>query len=164
MPQEYDAVGKLTLRAYQPVLAGGSDDPYRQVLRDTKARADAADVLVAVSPDDTLLGTVTLALGGTAYADIARPDELEVRMLAVDPSVAGAGIGRSLMAATEQRAHQMRHDLVLSVIGTNSDAISFYRHLGYQPSPERDWYPIPGLALQVFVRRHEELGDQSETT
>ena len=57
--------------------------------------------------DDEIVGGVTLAVPGNRYAEIGRPDELEVRMLAVAEAARGQGIAALLMDATEARARQL---------------------------------------------------------
>ena len=42
--------------------------------------------------------------------------------------------------------------VVLSVIDTNEEAAAFYRALGYERVPDRDWTPVPHVLL--LVSRH----------
>ncbi len=154
-PSEYTAIGELTLQSYAEVLIEGGDDPYRTELLDAAQRGEKAELWVAVDDDDVLLGTVTVGRPGTPYAEIAKPDEVEVRMLGVSPDHGRRGIGRLLMehvhnlAAAEEFAN-----VVLSVISTNTAAASFYLALGYQRCPERDWRPYgtDEIVLEVFSR------------
>jgi hypothetical protein len=39
--------------------------------------------------------------------------------------------------------------VVLSVIDTNEQAAAFYRALGYERAPDRDWTPVPHVLLLV---------------
>jgi ribosomal protein S18 acetylase RimI-like enzyme len=148
-PADYVAVAELTLAAYLPALKFGADDPYRDTLADSAGRAASAELLVA-EQDGNLVGTVTLCRPGTPYAEIAGPDELEVRMLAVAPAAQRSGIGATLMAhAHEAAAREGLDAVVLSVVDTNERAAAFYRSLGYRRDPARDWTPVPHVLLQV---------------
>lgn len=142
----------LTLDAYLPALKFGEDDPYRETLADAAGRAESAELLVAVQ-DQHLVGTITLCRPGTPYAEIASPDELEVRMLAVAPTAQRSGVGAALMAhAHTTAAAEGLAAVVLSVVDTNEQAAAFYRSLGYQRVPARDWTPVPHVRLLVSRR------------
>lgn len=152
---EFATAGELTALAYAPILAFGSEDPYLAELRDAASRATDAQLLVYVSPSDDVLGTVTVARPGTAYAEISRVDELEVRMLAVSPQARGRGIGGRLMSRVHDLARAEGFtSIALSVIATNTGALRFYDGLGYQPDGSRDWFPVPNMPapLKVLVK------------
>ncbi len=156
LPDEYAVVGELTARAYAPVLADADDDPYLPELLDAAARANGAELLVAVDHADHILGTVTIGRPGSAFAEIARDDELEVRMLAVAPEYARQGIGADLMSVVHEIAAREKFSgLALSVISTNTAAAKFYERLGYRHIAERDWFPRGdrSIVLEVFVRK-----------
>jgi len=51
-----------------------------------------------------VIGTVTVAPAGTPWANVARPGELEVRMLAVHGEARRQGVAEALMAAAEDHA------------------------------------------------------------
>lgn len=153
LPDEYDAVGELTVRSFIDVILYGAQDPYLEILRNASKRGEQAELLVALDEGGALVGTVTVGRFGTEYADIARPGEIEVRMLAVDPATTHQGIGRALMRHIHETA--AREDfarVVLSVIGTNTVAAKFYTSLGYTRVPDRDWQPWRegAPALEVF--------------
>jgi ribosomal protein S18 acetylase RimI-like enzyme len=155
-PHEYTAIGELTARAYAPVLADADDDPYLPELLDAEARANGAELLAAVDREEQILGTVTIGRPGSAFAEIAKDDELEVRMLAVTPECARQGIGKDIMSVVHQIAEREGFSgLVLSVISTNTAAVKFYERLGYHHIAERDWFPRGdrSLVLEVFVRK-----------
>ena len=151
-PADYATVSALTLAAYLPALKHGENDPYRTTLSDAAGRAEAAELIVATR-DGRTVGTIALCRPGSAYAEIARSDELEVRMLAIDPTVQRAGIGALLMRHVHDTAAAEGYPaVVLSVIDTNVRAAAFYRSLGYVRVPERDWEPVPDVFLQVWTR------------
>ncbi|MFM8239129.1 MAG: GNAT family N-acetyltransferase, partial [Actinomycetota bacterium] len=46
--------------------------------------------------------------------------------------------------------------LVCSVIEGNEPAAALYRSCGFTAAPDRDWVPVPGVMLRVFVRPPEQ--------
>lgn len=150
-PEELDAVGELTVRAYSAFTLGPTD-PYVAVLRDAAARAAGGELWVAVD-GERLLGNVTSCPPGSAYREVARDDEGEFRMLAVDPEARGAGAGSALAHHCEERAraHGAR-GMALSTLAAMGDAHRIYRRLGYDRDPARDWSPLPGVDLLAFSK------------
>ncbi|GGE80998.1 GNAT family N-acetyltransferase [Stappia taiwanensis] len=53
--------------------------------------------------------------------------------LFVDPAVQGCGIGRALVA----HGLQLKQELTLEVYAQNSQAVAFYRHLGFRENGRR---------------------------
>jgi len=155
-PHEVGRVGELTLQAYRdgPALhdAHGS---YAASLVDAGPRAEQAELLVAEDEDrpGELLATVTLCRVGTPWAEIARPGEVELRMLAVSPDRRRRGLARAMMAELRTRAAAESLVLVVSVIDDNGPAHALYRSLGFRRQPDRDWLPEPDARLQVYRDR-----------
>lgn len=80
-------------------------------------------------------------------ADIARPGEAEIRMLAVSREARGRGIGEALVCACVDRAlaTEACTAVVLSTQRTMHAAHRIYERLGFTRAPERDWKPLPEL-------------------
>ncbi|MFE8943029.1 GNAT family N-acetyltransferase [Streptomyces sp. NPDC007856] len=148
-PGDYDALGEITARAYldDGLLDFGESDWYLGELRDVAKRAAAAQVLVAVR-NGTLLGGVTFVPSPGPMADIARPAEAEIRMLAVAHAGRGQGAGDALVRACIDRARATEgcRAVVLSTQRTMHAAHRIYERLGFVRVPERDWNPLPELA------------------
>ena len=155
---DLDRVGHLVAHAY---LADGlihEQHPYLAELRDAAHRADQATVLVAVD-EGAVVGTVTLAVAGSPYAEIAEPGEAEIRMLAVDPSARGRGLGEALVRAAAQ--HGLSHGLeavILTTMPAMAAAQRMYARLGFERVPERDW-SVEGQELLVYRVAALDLGD-----
>ncbi|GAA0298022.1 GNAT family N-acetyltransferase [Kineococcus aurantiacus] len=151
-PDEFDAVGELT-------VAGFSAGPYppdaerAALLRDVAGRARTADVRVAVEGGE-LLGTATLAPGGTEHARFAGPDELELRLLAVSLAARRRGIGALLLEDAAARAREGGHTrLVLDTGARNETAQRLYHRAGFTRLTAReDRLGHGGLRLAVFGR------------
>lgn len=155
-PREYPTVGEITARAYlgDGLLDFGADDPYLARLRDVAGRAAAAEVLVAVeAAGDRVLGGVTFVPRGGPLADIARPGEAEIRMLAVAPEARGRGAGAALVGACVDRARaaEGRTGVVLSTQRGMRAAHRLYERLDFTRTPERDWNPVPHLDDLVLL-------------
>lgn len=152
-PQEYTIVGELTVGAFeQDGFLLGPEDTYADKLRDAASRAEAAELLVVVDGSDRVLGSVTVAVAGTRFAELAQPGELEFRMLAVSPSARGRGAGETLVRAVLDRARE-RGDrrIVLSSLDRMTTAHRLYERLGFVRLPERDWTPVPDVTLLAYV-------------
>ncbi|MFD5654318.1 GNAT family N-acetyltransferase [Streptomyces sp. NPDC127039] len=147
--EEYDTLGEITAQAYlrDGLLDFGESDSYLDELRDVAKRAAAAEVLVAVA-DTRLLGGVTFVPSGGPMADIARPGEAEIRMLAVAREARGRGAGEALVRACVDRARTTVTGctgVVLSTQATMRTAHRLYARLGFVRTPDRDWNPLPEL-------------------
>lgn len=147
-PTELAAVGELTLAAYVADGYLSTADDYATELRRAADRAGAADLVVAVDGSGQLLGTVTFVLAGSAWAEVSRPGEAEIRMLAVDPVARGRGVGAELASWCVDRARD--HGCTAVAISTMTQmgaAHRIYERLGFVRDPERDWTPVPHVQL-----------------
>jgi ribosomal protein S18 acetylase RimI-like enzyme len=153
-PAEYEALGEITARAYlqDGLLAFGESDWYLAELKDVAKRAAASDVLVATR-DGQLLGGVTFVPSGGPMADLARPGEAEIRMLAVAHAARGRGVGEALVRTCVDRARATPGctGVVLSTQHAMRTAHRIYERLGFARAPERDWNPIPGDAFTLLT-------------
>ncbi|MFI0515500.1 GNAT family N-acetyltransferase [Streptomyces sp. WSLK1-5] len=144
-PTDYEPLGDITARAYLDdglLVFGGEADSYLAELRDVAKRARTAQVLVATA-DDRLLGGVTYVPSGGPMAELARPGEAEIRMLAVSREARGRGVGQALVQACVDRAAAAGTDIVLCTQPTMRTAHRIYERLGFTRVPERDWHPVP---------------------
>lgn len=141
-PQDVEAAGALTAEAYlaDRVLA---DDGYETELRDARRRAEQAVLLVAVAPAgerEAVVGTLTLAPYGSSYAEIARPGEWELRMLAVAPETRRQGLANQLVLTSLREAVAAgARRVVLSTLDSMHAAHRLYERLGFVPDADRDW-------------------------
>jgi ribosomal protein S18 acetylase RimI-like enzyme len=149
-PEELDAVGRLTVRAYARFVPASS--PYRERLADAADRAANATLLVAVGAEaGDLLGTATLVLGDGPYAELAGPGEAELRMLGVDPDARRRGTGAALVRAVLDRASAGgARRILLSTLPEMVDAQRLYRRFGFRRAPELDHRPGPKVQLLAF--------------
>lgn len=149
---DYDDVARITREAY---VHGGhiaEGDGYLDMLGDVAHRARHAIVWVA-ELDGKVAGSVALTLEGQEYSDIARAGELEFRMLAVDPAIQRAGIGRAMVEAIVDYARTVEgvHSVSLTSIENMTNAHRLYESLGFERIRERDWKHAD-TGLFVFVK------------
>ncbi|WP_081747465.1 GNAT family N-acetyltransferase [Arthrobacter sp. Br18] len=155
-PEDYDDVRRITRGAY--LEAGYFADeghPYMAILSDVEHRAAHAEVWVA-EQDGNVVGSVALTLEGQRYTDIAVAGELEFRMLAVDPAVQRAGIGRRMVERIVDHARTLPGIEAVSLT-SGSDMIRahrLYRSMGFARIPERDWW-VPNEDILLWVFRLE---------
>ncbi|AUI52090.1 GNAT family N-acetyltransferase [Arthrobacter crystallopoietes] len=152
---DYDDVARITREAY---VHGGhiaEGDGYLDMLGDVAHRARHAVVWVA-ELDGKVAGSVALTFEGQEYSDIARAGELEFRMLAVDPAIQRAGIGRAMVEAIVEYARTVEgiHAVSLTSIENMTNAHRLYESLGFERIRERDW-KHEDTGLFVFVKTLE---------
>lgn len=122
-------------------------------IQDVARRAAQATIWVA-ERDGQVVGSVTLAVAGEPYADIALDDELEFRMLVVDPAVQRSGAGRAMVEAIIGHARSLDgiRAVALTTGGTWESAHGLYRKTGFYRVPERDWF-VPDTDIKLLVFR-----------
>jgi len=142
------------MRAYSLDGLLDDDSDYARDLRDAANRALHADLLVAIDENQEVLGTVTFCLPGSPYAELSREGQAEFRMLAVEPSARGHGVGERLVRACLDRAEERGCSSV--VISTRPQMLSahrIYQRLQFERTPELDWTPAPGIELITYTRK-----------
>lgn len=119
---------------------GGYTDPAKAELAfRPEALSKRGDLLLAIV-ETKLLGLVLCATATSPSRQVARPEEAEMHLLAVDPASRGHGVGSELVRAFEQRANALgRFRLVLSTQPAMLAAHRIYERHGYQRNSLRDW-------------------------
>ena len=160
---ELAEVGELTVHAYTDAVLS-AEDGYVHHLRDAATRAREAELYVALV-GGALAGTVTFCPQGSPWGEIAQPGEGEFRMLAVDPAHRRQGVAEALVGVCLERSRELGYDgVVLSSLEVQAPAHRIYRRLGFRREPGRDWSPVEGVDLQVFVLRFEETPGSGSPT
>jgi GNAT superfamily N-acetyltransferase len=135
-PDELDAVGDLTVAAYQGLVTDG----YREVLRDVPLRAAEAAVMVG-ELDGTIAGTVTLVPPTAAerWRNADEPDAGTIRMMGVAPEFRGHGVGAALVAACIDRSRAAGwRQLALVTTADMQSALPIYLAAGFVRDPSMD--------------------------
>ncbi|NIJ13680.1 ribosomal protein S18 acetylase RimI-like enzyme [Saccharomonospora amisosensis] len=153
-PQELAKLGELTLAAYRVdgFLDREEGESYAKDLRDAARRHRDGELLVATDGTDEPLGTVTIALPGTPYAELCREGEVEFRMLAVAANARRRGVGEALTRAVIDRAKELgARRVVLCSLTAMRTAHRLYERLGFRRVPQRDWEPAAGIKLLAYA-------------
>ncbi|HEV7212591.1 MAG TPA: GNAT family N-acetyltransferase [Blastococcus sp.] len=149
-PVDHPRIAELTVRTY--VDGGLAPDEYVPRLADVAGRAAQSELLVARA-GDRIVGSVALVLSGEFGEVTTSEDEAAFRMLVVDASVRGMGIGELLVLECLDRARAAgKRRMVLSTDPRMTAAHRLYERLGFTRLPERDWSPLPGIDLLVYAR------------
>lgn len=150
-----DALGEITADAYRGLAPHAPPTDYLDRLaRVTERFEDGVEVLVALDPDDVLLGGVTFVGHHTAaQAEFDDPDTAGFRHLAVAPDAQGRGIGRLLAQACIDRARDLgRRRVLIHLQDTNDGAAVLYASMGFRRAPEHDFRPRPTVMLLALAR------------
>ena len=148
---EYDRIGEITVEAYlkDDLISAGSH--YVNTLRDAADRATEADLLVA-ELDGEIVGSVTYCSPESAYAEIAKPNEAEFRMLSVMAAARGKGVGRLLVQECIDKAVRSGYSILrLSTQRNMQAAHRIYEGMGFARTPDLDWSPVPGVQLIAYA-------------
>lgn len=116
-------------------------------------RAEHAEVWVA-KVSGAAAAAVTLTSAGQPYSEIAIENELEFRMLAVDPAVQRCGVGRAVVRRIIAHSESLQSIRAISITSATfmEWAHVLYESLGFQSVPARDWY-VPGEDVLLLVFR-----------
>ena len=148
--EDLAAVGDITVEAYRGDGLLEATDDYATELSDAVRRAEQAEVWVAVDGSQ-VLGSVTYCRPGTPFAELARGNEGEFRMLGVAPTARRRGVAEALVRRCVERSRELRHDaVVLCSMREMTTAHRLYQRLGFRRLPDRDWSPHPGVDLLAY--------------
>jgi GNAT superfamily N-acetyltransferase len=162
-PTEFAQIGKLMVQAYSQL--NGFPTPaqqpnYYKMLANIGDLTNnpATELLVAVSADNKIAGGVVYfgnmqyyGSGGTATQE---KNAAGFRLLAVDPTVRGQGIGKLLTNACIQKTKQNNiPNLVIHSTKAMQTAWAMYEALGFKRAPRLDFMqeqlPVFGFCLVV---------------
>ena len=149
-PHDFARIAELTVAVY----VGGelATDAYTPQLADVAGRASHSDLLVARDAEGLIVGSVALVLSGDFGQVTTSEEEAAFRMLVVEPDARGRGIGELLVTTCLERARAAgKRRMVLSTDPRMTAAHRLYERLGFRRLTERDWSPMPGIDLLVYV-------------
>lgn len=152
-----EAIAEITERAYlHEGYFDSADDPYMQQIAQVAERRRHALLLVAEDHQNNIVGSVTLALRGSLWADLAEDGELEMRLFVVDPEHQRTGLGGKLVEAILSFAGTLPgiRRVVLTTTPDWEPAMRFYERYGFTREAHRDVDipEVPGLRLAAFSK------------
>ena len=151
-PGEFERVGQLTIAAYRALPVDHLWGGYDTDILDVATRAKAAQVLVAVDADEVLGADTYVDDTSSPWSEWTQPGEAQFRLLAVDPSTRGRGVGELLVRECLERAADL--PVVIHTTRWMESAIRLYTRLGFERRPDRDvppdvWNSPPVAELPV---------------
>jgi len=151
-PQDADAVGSLTLAAYDGY--GSITGPYREQLAAPRRRAAGSTALLVAEVAGRIVGTVTFVLPEDPEWEGPDPPHADAgfRVLAVAPDTEGRGVGRALVThCVDLALHHERRRLMLTSMAWMTRAHRLYDTLGFTRRPDLD-VRFPGGIGVVYQR------------
>jgi len=151
-PEEADEAGRLVVAAFEAMPGTHMSGGYAAELADVAGRSSVSEVFVAVD-DGAIVGCTTLVTDWMSpMAEQMLEAECQIRMMAVDPSRQGRGIGQLLLGAAMSRARGPDGFPAMFLHSTPQmhAAHRLYQRNGFVRVPERDWAPVPDLLLLAF--------------
>ena len=142
-PAEHREAGRVTALAYREFAPPGHRhwEAYLATIEDVAGRAGRTPVLVAVE-NGRVLGSATLEFDDVTLGDddeVLPPEMASIRMLGVDPSARGRGVGRALVEGCIREARARgKAVLVLRTTERMTAAQRLYRSMGFRRDPARD--------------------------
>ena len=156
-PEEYGAVGDLTVAAYAALGHDTRDVGYDVELRDVAGRIETGDVVLVAVEGDAIVGGVTYVRDHSSPSAEFDEGEVGIRMLAVDPAAQGRGVGTALSLACIDLARADGARVVaLHSTPWMTAAHRLYERLGFRRAPDRDFTPLPSVPLLAFVLALDE--------
>jgi GNAT superfamily N-acetyltransferase len=151
------AVLEAAYTEYESAFPAANWTPYLADILDLEGRAEASELLIG-ELDGRVVGCVSYFPPGAkaAYPSDAFsahwPAEWSAfRLLAVDPSARGAGVGRRLTVACIERAREQGAPAVgLHTTAPMSVARAMYERMGFERAPRYDFRPGPTVLVEAY--------------
>jgi GNAT superfamily N-acetyltransferase len=148
---------KAAYAEYESAFPAANWAPYLADILDLEGRADAS-ILVVAELDGRVVGCVSYFPSGAkaAYPSDAvsahwPPEWSAFRLLAVDPSARGAGVGRRLTIACIERAREQSAPAVgLHTTAPMGVARAMYERMGFERAPRYDFRPGPTVLVEAY--------------
>lgn len=163
LPAEYEALGRLMVEVYSGLDGFPSADEqpgYYEMLANIGSFSEQQDtqVLIAKTADGVLVGGVVyfsdMARYGSGGTATEETNASGFRLLGVDPSFRGSGVGKALSNACIQLARDKGHaQVILHTTQAMQIAWGLYEMLGFERSPDLDFLqedlPVFGFRLRL---------------
>lgn len=139
-PEEYERVGEITVEAYRALEGFNNETGYETELRDVAGRVRDAEVFVALRGIVVVGGITFVAESTSALSEWEDEGAAGIRMLAIDPSAQGLGIGRKMTEFTIERARALgKKRMLLHSADIMRAAHGLYESMGFVRAPEIDF-------------------------
>jgi GNAT superfamily N-acetyltransferase len=162
-PPEFEEIGKLMVDVYSQLegFPRESEQPdYYKLIHNIGefTNKPEAELIVAASPDNRILAAVVFfgdmqyyGSGGTATTE---KNAAGFRLLAVDPSVRGQGLGKLLTNECIRRAREKKlSQVIIHTTKAMQPAWKMYESLGFKRSEDLDFLQgeLPVFGFRLFL-------------
>ena len=142
---------------YESAFPPANWERYLADILDLEGRADASELLVA-EQDGRVLACVSYFPPGSkasypsdAFSERWPDDWSAIRLLAVDPSARGGGVGRMVTEACIARARsQGAPAMGLHTTAPMAVARAMYERMGFERVPAYDFRPGPTVLVEAY--------------
>jgi GNAT superfamily N-acetyltransferase len=149
---EIDELSRMSVDVYTSLVPGLLPDDYVAELADVAGRADEALVLVAVDERGRVLGGIAYVDRPGRWGSMENLDEVELRMLVVDPHAQGRGVGTALVQGCVERARlDGKRRITLHTTSFMPIAQRLYERAGFRRRPEGDLLVEGDILLLGYV-------------
>lgn len=152
--EDLEEVGRLTRRAYEEFAPAVSPQFVQAFLADAEKVHSQLNqsTLILAEVGGRLVGAVTLYLDGSAYGSGWPPEWPAVRLLAVDPTERGKGVGKALMMECLERARRRGATRIgLHTAPFMQVAQRMYERMGFRHEPSIDFQYTPELTVKGYL-------------
>ena len=151
------AILRAAYGEYESAFPSANWTPYLADILDLEGRAGASELLVA-ELDGRIVGCVSYFPPGAkasypsdSFSEHWPDDWSALRLLAVDPSARGGGVGRKLTDACIERARQQGAPTIgLHTTAPMSVARAMYERMGFERAPRFDFRPGPTVLVEAY--------------
>ena len=142
---------------YEPAFSPETWKRYLADILDLEGRAAESELIVA-ELDGRLVGCVSYFPPGAkasypsdAFSEHWPPDWAAFRLLAVDPSARGSGVGRHLTDVCIERARSAKAPVLgLHTTEPMMVARAMYERMGFERAPQYDFRPGPEVLVEAY--------------
>lgn len=155
-PDEREAMRAVTLAAYEEyakVIPPAFWEVYQQNIVEAIEDEELAQHIVAEYAGKIVGSVLLYPPTGSAYGDNVEKGAAvpEMRLLAVDPSMRGHGIGGALTRECIQRAQSFGASaLGLHTTDMMQTAMQMYERMGFVRVPELDFHPTENTTIKGY--------------
>ena len=151
-PDDFEALGELTVAAYAPMGSAAAPPGYHERLRDISARLAASPVLVVVDAEGVVVAGCNYIPDRTC--ELCEHDvegAASIRMLAVHPDVRGRGVAERLVNSCLDRARsEGMEEVVVHSPTPMAAARRLWVRLGFVSDPALDEHPAADVHLHAY--------------
>jgi GNAT superfamily N-acetyltransferase len=159
-PEELEQARSILGAAYAEFESSFPEENWKRYLADIldlEGRASESELLIA-ELDGRMVGCVSYFPPGSkasypsdAFSEHWPPEWAAFRLLAVDPSARGSGVGRRLTEVCIERARdEGAPTLGLHTTQPMSVARGMYERMGFERAPKYDFHPSPQVAVEAY--------------